>query len=663
MSGISGLQFEARCVKCGSLPSTQIMLLEMKNHLYICHKCRQQEEARGKHIEWVNNQQRAALPQSAQVGGAAPSGPLARVSTKTRTLTTSAPDSIFAVLELSSQASIAEIKEALRKKMRTVMRDPDQKELNNRLRQWQEKLEDEEAFEASLASQRSAQRERGTFSVGGQIVTTAQEFLAACEGSAQSWADGEHYLRSGQLRQWILFQLDDRELAVQARHYQSWSAVSDFRALNAILYCLVPQRPLRFYKEEKWQPLEQAPSATTPKALADLCDEHWSLGERHLYEGCIVFWLEISHGIKGVDNYYKRCVAGYADKGVERGVGLELLLEYALPDLAKPHLEVTFNGQIGACRIERWDREIPHRPVVMKIANTTRGHVSFQTSLQQRRAVTEPDWIALNTNSAQSFSDRREVGQPIQKSLTLMHLEKLNRGQKYQRTLTLALRGEYGAPPRVQDYPITLKTMYFFQGLRGQLWRWGLRGGLPGLFWNFVTGIALAFLAFRVVVLVPLGHYLFWAPASVGTISFGDVMNATLAGLAGMIADSGNSSFLAVGAMLGLVGLCVGSGKGHANYQPGQNAKSFRKGSFWLILLAVIALLTLNHGWETIGYALSSGSRNPDLVQWGLYYGLGGLMVGILVFIIACITASIHTRLERFLRRRYRHLLHPEGSA
>ena len=89
---------------------------------------------------------------------------------------------------------------------------------------------------------------------------------------------------------------------------------------------------------------------------------------------------------------------GYARKGKDRGVGLELLLERAVPSLVRPNIVVTFDGTENEYTLNRWDREIPHRPITVKITNTTRGFTSIDLVLSQALVVTEPQWIMLNNN-------------------------------------------------------------------------------------------------------------------------------------------------------------------------------------------------------------------------------------------------------------------------
>lgn len=81
----------------------------------------------------------------------------------------------------------------------------------------------------------------------------------------------------------------------------------------------------------------------------------------------------------------------------------------------------------------------------------------------------------------------------------LSNLAKLKRGRRYERTLRVLEHREYGRAPIIHEYPVVLKTMSYFQGFRGLLWFYGLRGDLPGFVWNTLLGMLLAFLVSQVL--------------------------------------------------------------------------------------------------------------------------------------------------------------------
>lgn len=663
MKDFSGLQIDVRCIKCGRLPTADVTLFEMQNHLYICNICRQQAEQSGKQIRWVNGSQ-----SEPPVPGTIPVSPL-----KARVVTSNfPPNSLFGVLNLPLTVTIEEIEASIGQRMKRLLREEDSPERTQRIEQlheWQELTEDLGALEKYRGQFKPSRHTGQALSVGGRLVYNVEEFLSACEDSREGWADGERYLRMGQLQHWIIFQIEDRDLAAKIRYYQNLKAVSNFRAFNEALYSLVPERPFRLYSEDVWQPLDTLPTATTPEELARLCDIHWELGEYHLYDGSLGYWLEESRGIQGLKEYYQTAVEGYAKKGNDRGVGLELLLERAVPSLPKPDLVVTFDGYESQYALDRWDREIPHQPITVKITNTTRGFTSIDMVLEQPPPGTEPQWIALNNSAPVHISGTPGQGMPATKTITLMNLPMLGRGRKYQRTLTMSVAGAFGRPPAMQKFPITLRTMSFFRGLRGRLWQWGLRGGLVGFAWNCAAGTLLAFaLSLLIPAIVPASYL--YQPAS--DVSFSSFMQNLIAGTfmllqhpLGDIPTFWNSFPVIVGGITGLVGFGVGNGTGHTDYSEKRGASAFRNWTFWFSVAFTIVLLILDQGGNAIGQAFQYGQSYT-----GSYYilnafllGGGSIMIGILTFFIACIVASIRYRVEKHLRKRYAELLKPLGRA
>jgi hypothetical protein len=659
MKDFSGLQIDVRCIKCGRLPTTDVTLFEMQNHLYICNICRQQAEQSGKQIRWVKGSQ-PEIP----VPGSIPVNSL-----NTRIVTSNfPPNSLFGVLNLPLTASVEEIEAAIAQSMRRLLREEDSPERAQRIEQlheWQEMAEYPEALEKYRDQFKPSRHTGQALSVGGCLVYNVEEFLSACEDSREGWADGERYLRMGQLQHWIIFQVEDRDLAAKIRYYQNLKAVSNFRAFNEALYRLVPERPFRLYSEDVWQPLNTLPSAATPEELARLCDIHWKLGEYHLYEGSLGYWLEESRGIQELKEYYQTAVAGYAKKGNDRGVGLELLLERAVPSLPKPNLVVTFDGCEGQYTLDRWDREIPHQPITVKVTNTTRGFTSIDMVLEQPPPGTEPQWISLNNFAPVHISGTPGQGMPATKTIALMNLSTLGRGRKYQRTLAMTVAGTYGRPQAIQKFPITLKTMSFFRGLRGRLWQWGLRGGLVGFAWNFAAGGLLAFLIYLLIPAIVPASYLYQTTYDV---VFGTIMQSLIKGTIALLHHPVGNIYtfeitfpLIVGGITGLVGFGVGIGKGHTDYSEKRSASAFRTWTFWLALAFVAILLILNQGGYAVAQAFQYG-RSVNIL-YATFLGGGSVTIGILTFIIACIVASIRYRVEKYLRKRYKDLLNPPGRA
>lgn len=662
MPEFGGLQIEVRCVRCGRLPVADVTLYEMQNHLYVCNYCSREAEGLGKHISWVGSaQMHSLLPMIPSLHLPLPAS-LKGNHLLTRNLP---PDSVWARLELPLDTPFSKIKQTVREQMLLWSQQPDsavKRAGMGLLRECMERLQDEEAFEEEREKLRGIIREEGgALSVGGRLVLSALEFLLACEETQGGWADGERYLRSGELSQWLLFQLEEREMAMQARRYKSWTGVSDFRALNEMLYCLVPARPFRLYTREAWQELDTLPSAKEPRELAMLCDIYWDIAVAHLYEGSMLYWLEYSRGIQGLRTYYKNAVACYAGKGLDRSIGLELVLERAIPELEMPELVVDFDGKRSSCTLTGWDREIPRKAINVTITNLTRGFTSLDIALQGRPRSTEPDWVRLY--SSQSLRGRPGVGMPGSARLELKNLSRLKRGRTYQRKLYMLVRGE-NEHVTVRSFPVTLHSMRIYQGLRGKLWMWGLRGGIPGLFWNAAAGGLLAMILSWLIPAL-LSQSVFDRPEKVSAPwSLGSMLQAVITGLVnvqrfGSLTPGHRLAFpLVVAAIMGFVGFWTGIGKGHSNYKERNNAASFRKGAIWLSMLYVFYLLYPDGAYNSFGPAYQYSSPGSG---YATYLVISAPFAGLLIFLLACFLASVHYRLEKYIRYQYREMLNPSG--
>ncbi|HEU0001105.1 MAG TPA: hypothetical protein VFQ36_09415, partial [Ktedonobacteraceae bacterium] len=254
---------------------------------------------------------------------------------------------------------------------------------------------------------------------------------------------------------------------------------------------------------------------------------------------------------------------------------------------------------------------------------------------------------------------------PARQEIKLVNLAQLGRGQKYRRTLTMAVAGAYGQPPTPQNFPITLRTQRFYEGLRGILWRWGLRGGFVGLGWNFAAGITLAFLLYLLIpVIIPFSY----VAQPVYDVSFGSVMQSMFAGTVALLRPLDNSHILGtmfllvVGGITGLPGFFVGYGKGHIDQTAKQGSRAFRKGAIWLSLAFFITLLILNQGWNAIVQAIQGGGDYAFVLN---AFGLagGGLIVALLGLIVALIVATIRYHVEEYLRERCEERLNLPGRA
>lgn len=658
MPEFGGLQIEARCVKCGRLSTAEVVLFELQNHLYICNICSQEEMRAGKQIALTGGNKLSLHTASPIIPTATLSSAVPRVSPPANL----PADSLFVALELPLTASLAQIREKIKQQMGFWMKrrgDPQQKQMIAKLREWQNDLMDEETFEENRAKlKEQARGEIIGLSVGGRTVSTLHEFLDACEEIRDGWIDGERLLRTGELAHWILFQLDNQPLAELTVSYQKQQALSDFRALNEALYALLPERPFRFYCNEQWQARSEVPSATTTKELADLCDLDWDTGLLHLYRGSLVFWLEHSQGIPDLQAYYTQAIAAYERQSSQRGLGLELLLEKAIPDpalLPRPKLVITLDGHIGSCTIPRWDREIPHQPVEVVITNTTRGFTSLNLALAHQSEPAGPYWAEMY---ASEISGRPGAGLPYTTQVHFHDLSQLKRGHTYIHKLNLSIYGAYGVPPITQHFPITLKTMYGFQGLRGRLWLFGLRGNLPGLFWSTISGLFLAFLWTRLFSGLLFPWYL---SSKFGQLPQWDLLSLTLAHLDFVFFLLGPYFVWFIAAMTGLVGLCVGFGKGHdkqdsrQGYNARRGSQTFRRWHFWLLGPAALLALAV---WDKDLLYISSGPLPPVNISAVF---LSYLLLWLLIMLISSLVAWFRSRLEQFIRQHYADLLQLPG--
>jgi hypothetical protein len=648
MKDVSSLQIDPRCFKCGRFSNKELLLYEMRNHLFICSTCRQEAEGHGKQIAWVDTAP-PKTPTTETLGLG-----------KSRVLTSSLPpDSLFASLKLSLDTPIEEIASAIKKKMKEAMKISNTQErtkMSEQLQDWQEKLEEVDAFEAYRASLKP-QRKGNALSVGGRAVLSAEAFVAACEDSKEGWADGERYLRKGHLKQWVLYQLQDKELASNIGQDQAWLEVSDFRALNQALYRLNPDRPFRFYQSEQWQQLDKVVSSSTPQDLATTCDLYWDRGEKHLYEGSMVFWLEHCQKLQDITTYYRDAIAMYASDRQNRGVGLELLLERAVPTLTKPNLRVTFDDTENSYTLTKWDRELQHQPVTVAITNTTRGFTSIRLKTDQKTTDLEPDWLSLTPRDPFLASGRLGDNKSATAKINLQNLSYLRRGKKYQRTLTMSILGEQGKIASLQTFPITIRTMSFFQGLRGRLWQWGLRGDFPGLFWN---GIVAAIISFVLLNILPGFVPTTWEPdLTLSGQQIGPFLQTSVLMGKALLISLYYTFVLANIIIIGIAGFMVGINKGHADYDARTGARHFRTWTTWLSLILIVSRSFWTKDADLIDTLFKQ--NNPASNTEAILSIASYILIWLLLFFTAQITAIIRIYLEKFLRSHFAELLDLPG--
>jgi hypothetical protein len=655
------LQIDPRCIKCGKAPSVDTPLLEMQNHLYICNACRLEEERKGKRIAWAD-------------GGTLQPLELNMPVHQPTTGNGAASNSIFALLGVAVDVSVDEVEAALADKMRFWMFEPDSEEkelMIERLRVWQEELvNDPEFLDKQRAASQPAQPKGSALTIGEQQVYTAQEFVAACEGSREGWQDGERLLRKGELQHWILFQLENRTLAGKV-HQMARASVPDFRLLNEILYHLVPERPLRFYAQESWESLSQVPQITTLAELGQLCDRYWERGEWHLYTGAMLLWLEQAQHCQGLQEYYQACIKAYEHDRYRRGLGLELVLERVVPQMARPELLVSFDGIANQFMLDAWDRELAHKPITLQIAGTTRGFSSLTLEIL-KPDLAAPNWLQLEGAVPQSvplpasrtttyvpptanrvaISGRLGTGEPARQSIKLVDLGELERGKTYRQVLRIVEWREAGRPPILHEYSLTITTMTYFQGLRGKLWLWGLRGDFPGFAWNFAAGAVLAGFVIGLVSALAAPFYVPWQDqVQHGAMNIGIALMSCMIGAAEMVRQLNLSFLLLVGLITGGVGAYTGFRRGHTSYTEQQSAGIFKKIGRKLVPLLCVFMLF----WGII-HPPAASSASP------LWIIGGSLLVSLCMLLLIHVMALIRVYAERYIRRRYAHLVNPPGK-
>ena len=216
-----GLQLEARCFKCQQVPSIQRALLEMENHLYICTTCYEDVKRKGENVSLVVGLQKLASDRPEPIDHSR--------SDNQKASDKLPPDSLFALLDLSLEATQSEVEEALNAKLkywRSKDGDPRQKEMIAFCHDWGRRIQSPAKLEEERQRCKSALIM--PLSVGGRSVWSIKEFLLACEDSREGWADGERYLRAGELQDWIRYQLKEPELEKLTNQYRLFGTRASF---------------------------------------------------------------------------------------------------------------------------------------------------------------------------------------------------------------------------------------------------------------------------------------------------------------------------------------------------------------------------------------------------------------------------------------------------
>jgi hypothetical protein len=269
----------------------------------------------------------------------------------------------------------------------------------------------------------------------------------------------------------------------------------------------------------------------------------------------------------------------------------------------------------------------------------------------------EPDWLSLTPRDPFLASGRPGDNTSATARIHLQNLAYLKRGKKYQRTLTMDTLGEQGEIASSRTFPIRIRTMSFFRGLRGRLWQWGLRGDFPGLFWN---GIVAAIISFILLNILPGFVPTTWEPdfilsgQQIGLF----LQTSVLMGKA-LLISLYYTFVLANIIVIGIAGFMVGINKGHADYDARTGARHFRTWTTWLSLLLIVGLSF----WTTDAYLIDYlfKQNNPASNTEAILVIVSYILIWLLLFFIAQITAIIRIYLEKFLRSHFARLLDLPG--
>lgn len=244
---------------------------------------------------------------------------------------------------------------------------------------------------------------------------------------------------------------------------------------------------------------------------------------------------------------------------------------------------------------------------------------------------------------------------PARQHINMVNLERLDRGKTYRQILRLTEWREGGQAPIIREYPLTISTMTYFQGFRGKLWLWGLRGDFPGFAWNFAAGSILAAFTILLMSVFALPFYPSWQDQlQHGFMNFGTALATCIIGTADLLRQLHLYYVLIIGLLTGGIGAYTGFGKGHTNYTEKQSARIFRRVARSMLLPLFIGLLI----WEQ-NHLPATISNSTASFFW---LAGGSLLASLFTLLIAHTITLLRIRVERYLRLRYTDLLHPPGK-
>lgn len=705
----SGLVIWPVCRDCKRRATPQLVMHEVSEGVAVCEDCLRRRRL-------VEQKRQAVLP-------ARKAPPAAR------TRPPAPPKSLYAFLELPLDATQDELNTAVRAKMQYwserqsgADRDAAQQNLarareartafrtdGTRHAYDQQLREELRAERAALATRRIPPLEDWP----GRQVSSFQDLVAACESSPAGWQIGEQLLTNQQLLFWAHYALEDDEIEAAIEAAMAATGVPVFRRLNRLLYQLDPERPFRFFpRTDVFSMPTKDASITTSDQLVKFADTHWDLTTQHLYQGELLAWLSSHAGYvhyRG-QNYDSpqalfdavcRTFGGTA----YAGVGTEALLEALDERLAKPTLRFTVDGVESGLTVGPWDGELEHKPLTIKVENTTRGYIACTLRLAPHgeSAAAPYPWLSFrslpHTRAPQDPLPQRSalpagslesvcvLTGKQSKTFTLYpgYLGSLPWGASYTEVVNVQrFLSSPSAPdaPSIQ-YPITLKLMRYHQGYRLKLWWSGLRGNLPGIALNAGMAFALSALIYWAgMVMAPGAYWGLFAPTSdyasgapwPGILDVG--LTIALRPWFLMIAALGWYLPAIITIFAGLIGCFAGLGQRHRKYGRVEDLRSHRKAATILMLLLWLlagAVLLADLSPASLGSLAETLSGVPSFLNSMIFfagqpvvnacgYALAVALPGVAGYLLLRGVGALRARLYDRAERRWNALLNPDGK-
>ncbi|HEU5346680.1 MAG TPA: hypothetical protein VFU60_20195 [Ktedonobacterales bacterium] len=709
-TAVSGLVILPVCRDCKRRATPQLVMHEVAQGVAVCEDC-----LRRRHQ--VEQQRQAALP-----ARKARPAKLARPPAP--------PRSLYAFLELPLDATQEELNAAVRAKMQYWTerqsggdRDAAQQNLarsrearaafrtDATRRAYDQQLREEvRAERAALATTRIRPLEDWP----GRQVSSFKDLIAACESSVAGWQVGERLLTNQQLLFWARFALGDEDIVATIEAAMVENGEPAFRRLNHLLYQLDPDRPFRFFpRTDTFSLPSKDTSVATSDQLVAFADKHWDLFTQHLYQGELLVWLSAHAGYVNYrgQNYdspqaFFDAVCRPFGGTAYAGVGTEALLEALDERLARPTLRFTIDGEESGLNLGPWDGELEHKPLTIKVENTTRGYIACKLRLTRREddAVAPYPWLSFRSlphmRAPQDQTPQRSAlpagavedvcvltgKQTKTFTLYLGHLGSLPWGASYTEVVNVQ---RFLSSPRTPDtptmqYPITLRLMRYHQGYRLKLWWSGLRGNLPGIALNAGMAFVLsALILWAGTALAPDAHWGLFAPTSdyasgapwPGILDVG--LTIALRPWFLMIAALGWYLPVIITVFAGLVGFSVGLGQRHRKYGRVEDVSAHRKAATILMLLLWLlagAVLLANLSPESLGSLAENLAGVPSLLNSlifftgepvvnGCGYALAVVLPGVAGYLLLRGVGALRGRLYDRAARRWNALLNPDGKA